>query len=557
LNSDGRSFALSLSQVPALEYYNMLLFTIPGTFHIVAGVIKDLLKHLLVGKSQKVKDAITMSIEHTVNARGEPAMCSWVKHDWSKLFVIINSFIHDVPTQLWRFLSDDERTLLMCLWQYVVIIFQEEITEGQLLEADRARICFRLLFEVMYSFESVKPNHVKLLFILMSVRLHGPPIAHSECKIDVRLGDWMARKRKCQDNGSGMASSVARLQMDALVRSTGEGRSLPTPKTECKPHIPSSNTTLALFGPRKTVLLKDALLSRDLLARALCDYGMGIKEATTTANTDELPIEPFRRLVPGHFRTGRSVCDEAHESSTRASLLSAKDGTAVQSAGRVCLISRAGEEVLLRIEQIFVISFGIHGDATFLSGRKLARKPIHDHPFAQHYAWPPTEQIIIALTAAVEVNAVKLQPVTEASGEAATMDKFLFAVIPCSTIPSLPREVLDLEQLVKSLTEGIPTIVGGWNAKRTKATAARTKAAEIAKAKKAEIAKAKAAAKAKPKAASKGKGKGKGGGKGGGGQERKGEGEREGGAHKEKISGGGRTKKQGGAKKARPSSRPR
>jgi hypothetical protein len=46
-----------------------------------------------------------------------------------KINTIIATFIHDVPTQLYRFLNDDERVLLMCLWQFVVIIFQEKISD--------------------------------------------------------------------------------------------------------------------------------------------------------------------------------------------------------------------------------------------------------------------------------------------------------------------------------------------------------------------------------------------------------------------------------------------
>jgi hypothetical protein len=69
--------------VPALDTYHMLLYTIPGTFHIVAAIIKETLKLLLLGKSGSTKNAITAAIEGTALPRGEPAQCSWVKYGWS------------------------------------------------------------------------------------------------------------------------------------------------------------------------------------------------------------------------------------------------------------------------------------------------------------------------------------------------------------------------------------------------------------------------------------------------------------------------------------------
>jgi hypothetical protein len=148
--------------VERLEYWHQLLAAVPGTFHIVAGIIKDTLEHFLVGKTAAVRTAIILSITKATVARGEKSACVWPRYGFTKIHVTISSFIHDVPTQLYRFMSAKERLMIMCLWHFVVLIFQPIIPEQDRAEAHQAMVCFRLIQEELYGFAAAKPNHVKM-----------------------------------------------------------------------------------------------------------------------------------------------------------------------------------------------------------------------------------------------------------------------------------------------------------------------------------------------------------------------------------------------------------
>jgi hypothetical protein len=314
------------------------------------------------------------------------------------------------------------------------------------------------MLEELYGFEVVKPNHVKMLLLIMSARLHGPAVAHSELKIDQRLGSWMARKRKLQDNGSGMKTSVNRMQFDELVGQVGATHGEPAKKVKAPAVVIGSNEHICLWGFRGGLLLRDLGLSPVLLADDLVAHGMAPADASATASRGAQRVGMFKRLSFVSWRSGRSICDAAWETQSKASLMSRGDSTHSQSAGRMCLVAQAAgaPPVALQVEMIFVVSFGEGAaEVAFLSGKALLRVPEQDTPFARHFAWPPSVPTIVALTEEVGVETVKLQPVTEVKGREAILDPNLFAAIPTCSIPRLVKETLDLPVLLVELCKEI------------------------------------------------------------------------------------------------------
>jgi hypothetical protein len=246
------AFTRGVRTTPGQEHMTFVDSGILGWYHIIAGIIKNVVEQVKKSMGPETgpqRTALKRRILSTVVARGEHVYAQWPKFGFSKLMSAYEWTKFDMLWQLDGLVDPMDYLMLQFLWYFVVNISREPCLVEHLEIARLARINFQLLFEIRYPWKkAVKSNNTKLFDIEEQVKRGMSFRSSNELAGDAEMREILVPERRLNQNGGGMRGACNEYWHKMLMLHVRMVSGTETQIGWSKPVHVSSNSEVELNG---------------------------------------------------------------------------------------------------------------------------------------------------------------------------------------------------------------------------------------------------------------------------------------------------------------------